>query len=654
MRIKKVVARNYRQFRDFKHEFHEGGKDIHLLLGVMATGKTNFLNAVNWCFYGEEPNLSKKSQQLPRVNLNTIKETPKGEKREVTVELWTELADRRSVSFTRTEQFALYGVGKDPVSHGESLEIKIIDHSGNARIIEGDDAQQLVERFVPRGIRDFFFFDGERLDKYFREATGQRIRNAIFRISQTDTLERMQGNLDRIRRELRQKAGKESPQIEMTRSDLEDLEKRIAEVDDHIMQVDNQIAKARDCVGEYGEKLQGIPDIRPLQDKKKRLEERRKGLQDSRDQKEREKQELLLEYGRLLLLYPAIDRMEKVIREKRRKNEIPPTIDRGLLTKILDSEMCLCDRPVSRNSPEEEAIRRIENEVKVSSEVAKELLRLESAILIFAQQARGFAEELAKLRKDIFDLSNVIESIENDIQEINKTVGGYKDDEIKEWYLAQQKWERVLSESLEKRGGLKTKRAQLVKSKDETEKRLERELKREKKVRQVRRELQFVRKALEVVERSKNDVMDRIRRAIAKRTRELFFQLIWRKHTYKDVFIDDNYNIHVIHDLGYEALGTLSGGEREVLALSFTLALHDVSGFDAPIVVDRPLAMVSGDPIEYVVQALIKIGEKRQMTLLMTPDDYSQRVRVLLEAECSTRGRLLLHANENEAKLEEL
>ena len=70
MRIEKLILKNYRQFRDSKIIFPQRSEaDLHIIIGVMGTGKTNILNAINWCLYGDEPHLSKDSNQLPVLNL---------------------------------------------------------------------------------------------------------------------------------------------------------------------------------------------------------------------------------------------------------------------------------------------------------------------------------------------------------------------------------------------------------------------------------------------------------------------------------------------------------------------------------------------------------------------------------------------------------
>ena len=50
--------------------------------------------------------------------------------------------------------------------------------------------------------------------------------------------------------------------------------------------------------------------------------------------------------------------------------------------------------------------------------------------------------------------------------------------------------------------------------------------------------------------------MKEIRIDVEKKLKNQFFNLIWKKDTFKDVKIDENYNVSVIHASGYNALAT--------------------------------------------------------------------------------------------------
>ena len=101
LRIEKIILKNYRQFKDAEISFDKNSNnDLHIVIGRNGTGKTNILNAINWCLYGDEPHLSKDSQLLPILNLKTIEETNDIEDKDVVVEIWVS-ADKNYIIFKR-------------------------------------------------------------------------------------------------------------------------------------------------------------------------------------------------------------------------------------------------------------------------------------------------------------------------------------------------------------------------------------------------------------------------------------------------------------------------------------------------------------------------------------------------------------------------
>jgi DNA sulfur modification protein DndD len=143
--------------------------------------------------------------------------------------------------------------------------------------------------------------------------------------------------------------------------------------------------------------------------------------------------------------------------------------------------------------------------------------------------------------------------------------------------------------------------------------------------------LEIASEMLEIFQKIHIQLLNKTREQIEKRTREIFLSLIWKKETYIDVRINDSYRISVINNFNQDCLGSLSAGEREVLALSFLAALREISGFDAPILMDTPLARISKEPKESIARLLPKFFRNTQVTLLVTEEEYTPEVRAKLK-----------------------
>lgn len=318
MRIEKIKLKNYRQYRDIELSFKQtSGNDLHIIVGKNGMGKTNLLNAINWCLYKEEPHLSKYSEQLPLLNIKTIEDAGGRGKWQVAVELWIQVDNKQRLIFSRRENYYVHEDSLPSLSSSE-FEVEITDDRGNTNILEGEDAQAIVGRFVPEKLREFFFFDGERLDTYFRKATRENIKSAIFGLSQIDLLNLTEDHLNKVSIDLQREAGRLSPEIDRIRKELEDKEENLKETVQRIEECKRQIEEAKEKIAENGEKLRGIPDVGKLQEERERLRKIVKEVEEARESKQKEKESLLFEFGKILMLYPAIKKSMKTIEEKRK------------------------------------------------------------------------------------------------------------------------------------------------------------------------------------------------------------------------------------------------------------------------------------------------------------------------------------------------
>ena len=92
--------------------------------------------------------------------------------------------------------------------------------------------------------------------------------------------------------------------------------------------------------------------------------------------------------------------------------------------------------------------------------------------------------------------------------------------------------------------------------------------------------------------------------------------------------------------------GSLSATEFMALAYSFTLAIHEASGKNCPLVVDSPLGRVSDDNRANMATELLTVSMEKQIIMLFTPDEYSEDVRKVYDANACTIRDISLSSDE--------
>jgi len=434
MRIEKLVLKNYRQFKDEIICFPKSAEsDLHIIVGENGTGKTNLLNAINWCLYGDEPHLSKNSQTLPEMNLRTVNDFIDSQK-DVVVEIHAETNVDSYIMFRRQGTYRIYENQK-PSLQKVSFEVNISDAQGNTKLIkDAEEANNFVDRFVPRKIREFFFFDGERLDNYFR-SENINIRNAVFKISQLDLLEgEIERKLNIYISELEQEAGRLNPNIELIRQENEEAKEVLESFKNDIEQKEKQSVIAQKEIEKLSEKLRGIPNIEDLEIERQNLltgrKEKIKRLKEKKDTKNK----LLIERGQAVLLYPVLKSTLDIIDVKLENEELPPPVNRSLIEKIFRNKHCeICGRDLEEKSLEN--IQNLLGRIGLSSDVANTLTRIESPLRNISGNIIDLKNDVWKITKDISEYEEDVKKIDERLAEIGREISGYNEEKIKEWYV---------------------------------------------------------------------------------------------------------------------------------------------------------------------------------------------------------------------------
>ena len=182
MLIKKIVLKNFRQyFGDQEIKFsYEEDKNVTVIHGENGSGKTALLNAFNWVLYGKTdlPDANK------LFNNYSIESIPESRRLEMYVELEFE---SKGVDYIlrRTQTGTKY-----------SDEIKNIDEQVSLKYYSDEKWKQLsnptveINRVMPENLRNYFFFDGERIDNLSKHEDNDEIKDAVKLVMDLEIIER--------------------------------------------------------------------------------------------------------------------------------------------------------------------------------------------------------------------------------------------------------------------------------------------------------------------------------------------------------------------------------------------------------------------------------------------------------------------------------
>ena len=663
MRFKQIEIHNYRQYRDLTLEFRPGDHDLQLIVADNGVGKTNLLNAFTWCLYGDEPHLgnSKYDAGEPKLNKEVIAECVQNSVwvENVSVIVTVELGDtknstvkiKRSVPFRLLQKNGLEFIEKKAEEQFTVTVTNGID--GQALSLKNEGATAYINRYLPESIREYFFFDGEQLNTYFQETKGDRIKEAVYSISQIDVLSRTIDHLKTTVSGKKRDASAISSSTAQIYKKLDELKQTRDGDIDRIERNQSSLFEAKRRLSDIDGQLRGVEDVRGIENEREATLELEKSYLEhyKRDQAK------YYEFVRKMMvdfnLYPVAKKTLDVIERMEREGHLPPSIDPEKLQKALSMGTCtLCGH--SLNEDERAHIEAMLNQFKVSSDTSNILSSMRSELKRIVDSVKRYPAERKQVLQSLKKDEQGLEQIGLRLNDINARITKFAEssDDLKRLFEEREQLDAEIASLNQGIGAFQSKKDEMDGMISVWEKKLNAELEKDKKTEAANRAISFGNRALSVLKAAEKAIVDDVRKRMESRTEALFKGLVWKNSKCDRIELTERYQLSLYDRQGYSCAGTCSAAERSLLALSFTLAMHEVSGFDSPLFIDTPIARASGENRENFAKTLVEVSKNKHLILAFTPDEYSEAISREFEPAIATYTRLRLDEQESEVMKE--
>lgn len=657
MRITKIAISNYRQHKNINIEFKKKGEhDLYLFVARNGVGKTNTLNAIYWCLYNQEPYLSIKNRGLPVLNKSFWNSTER--RKTVSVEIHIQDTSAGTIIIKRTQDFDINQTNPQsssilpPTSHESKLSIwKSYGGANPHEISDPDDTKKFIERVLPPEISEYFLFDGERLDNYFKESSGAKIKKAILMISKLDQLDRMIERLSILQKDFRTTMGRKNLSIEELGQKCDKLQKELDEKNREKVRISEELRDNRQRLNELKGELSHTPDIKKIE---RDLEETQSEIDKIQKelivQKKRKKEQI---YNNFIQwqFYPAMTYLKMDIDKKRRTKEIPVIQNKDVIEEIKKSHHCsICDRDLDSHA--EDFIEELLKSFTLSTTISSELIGMDLALGNCIREFRAyFPTTIKEISSLVSNHEARLDKAEEKKEEYIATIKNFGDETIRRLQDERDDRESTIENLARNYGSLDEAIKHLIPEVEQAKRALARESEKVAKSEKSKQSYDVCEDAIQILEKSRENILNDIRSDIELETNKAFFAMSWKKSTFRDVKINNDYTVMLNDVNGLPALGSISKAENELLALAFTIALHKVSGFEAPIIIDTPVARISSEQREAFGTALVDVSKEKQLILLFTPDEYTENIRRVIEPIASQKYIYELSEDETETNL---
>ena len=634
MKLHNIELVNFRQFRGRQtiDIATDSPQNVSVIYGENGRGKTGIFRALMFCLYGDkclsqdELSGEQKKEGLKLVNEVALKE-----------HLGTSVVAQVTMTFShqgqnfrivRSIDSLMKTDGTIVQSQGDRVELQQTDTAGNTLPVETEPEKitALIQEILNSRLRDYFLFDGERIERLTRNTKERReeVRQGIRALLDLDAMElaiaSLKNLISQIVKEISHKSTGELQRVTTIiaglNTKIENLEEAQELGTQELKRLEHKIHEISELVSENEETAA----------KERKRQELVKNSQDLNVERDALKKEMAsyLNKGACLVASELIEQLREELELRRHKGELPPNIRKEFVENLLLKEQCICGTPLDRNHQQErkcllEFIKKhyTPGLGPESLDLLLSLNRISSANGGLADQFNRLLTNNKKLRDEIRDLETKIKLLNDELQE-----GGTNIDDLIQERKKLDEDKRKLKRDMEKQGD------DISKAQNEREDLKKKSIVLEKQQSQVNSLVSrriLTEETLVELQTIYNRFADDAKEKLAEQSTENFTKLA-DDETQKDIkriSIDENYMLDVLNWAGQRRLGEISAGQRQIVSLSFILALIQVAGnLEVPLFMDTPFGRLSGVHRDHLLDSIPKMAS--QWILLATDTEFTE------------------------------
>lgn len=626
MRLLKARIDNFRLLSAIELAFSTDPiRNITVVRAANESGKTTMLTALQWGLLGDSVlprgyslrrmDLTPNEPSLTRVEIDYEVDGKTGPKRYRVVRR----AETRSTSepqpTSRVELYDISAAGTEPLQSPNNH----------------------IRLHFPEELGEVFFTDGDRALSFIegaKSAQQNKVRKAIERMMGLSLLETTIEHVKTVERNLRSKFDKEAGNTQ-TRS----LEDKIRSLDEKLPNLKKQLEGTNDNIANLSDKkstadrdLQEALMAGNREELSKELVNTRRHrgkLEDQRKIAERRQADLLSsETLTRQLMFAPIKKAGNILDELYQAGQIPnKTVP--IIEKRLEQPECFCGESLNPETQDGQRRRKhIQQLIKDSSD-ADEIRQKVSDLYYRARPLRAagsksWAEQYSKSFDERQRIASVYKDIGETEAEIEAKLDKIPDINVQRLREITQTFDRNLQTEIIKG----TEIQKDIKYYGEQKVDLEREFRtisaKVSKGEKIARELSIATDIRGVVEIALNRMKTVEVQAVSTRMNDHFLAMIGADEenaliTRSEITPDFNIVVHGRNELLMDPSIDLNGASRRALTIAFVLALTEISGVEAPNVIDTPLGMMAG----YVKTEVVRNAAENssQLVLFLTHDE---------------------------------
>lgn len=358
MRIKTIEYENFRNFKDHGTIKCSTDGKMTIIYGKNGDGKTTLHQLFQWIIYGQVKFNKTTTDHL--YNLAFENELPFGQVFNVMGRIDFE-HEGNEYSLTRT--YTYKKCVDDSEKIGEDLSLQKMDDDYNWKRVE--QPEQTIEKMLPSGLAEYFFFDGESMIADLRvkgKDSAAKLRKALYSMFDLDVIESAINHIGRTdlkttvlgKLYLGKSAIGSGGEVSVVKTNIETAQNTITQKDKQIEEYNIEKEDKKKTVQIISEQIGSTKS-------KAEYERQRRDLKRQRDLSLENAKNCQHQFGDAvmamfpqLLISKAVNDAKNKLNLQVSKNHLPSGLNKRLITYLLkmNTKTCICGRELCDDEKE--------------------------------------------------------------------------------------------------------------------------------------------------------------------------------------------------------------------------------------------------------------------------------------------------------------
>ncbi|MEW9502594.1 AAA family ATPase [Jeotgalibacillus marinus] len=627
MIFNKIELHNFRQFYGTQEIIFsiKDGKHVTVIHGENGSGKTALLNAFNWCLYGKT--------DLPKpndlINEFAYSEMDKLGKVEMYIELefksrQTEYLLRRTLKFEEKDKWTF---AKDTTG-----EVTLKYYSDDRYKEIGNPSIEL-NQILPENMRNYFFFDGERIDNLSKQEDSLEIKEAIKTIMDLEVLERSIEHTKSVKKQFMDEFKENTnDSTKLVVNQLENATSKLDNMKVELDQVKNNISIRKSQKQDIEIKLSKIDSIAVIQQERMELEkEKGKSEMELRDVSKKITQKISKE-GYLAITRSLVHRVSERLEETNNTRSSRVEVPIRVLKTIIENDKCICGTSLSDGQDALAEIKHLLDHSSPDNEATSYAYLSGDNKLVDSYRNRFF-EDLTDLRKREANLIEHIDDTMNRIEEKSAEISKRDFEDLNGLEKKRKTFELEIESYQKDLGLLENSIENYEREIKDLEKQLAEQKEIESKAVISKKRYETSAKILDVMEQIHIIKENEVKVELKERLKKVYSYFLRKEYS-----IDLSSDFTLIVKNKSQKKVAMSQGERQITSLSFIGAIVEMArekynkrsgngigeGGIYPLVMDSPFGALDSDHRKRVAQGVHKLSD--QIIVILSTSQWKGQV----------------------------